>query len=50
MDFNAKFDIKALKLKAGLEVKFYWCGYLASRLMNSSEPSNGIKRPVCKLC
>ena len=41
--FNAKFDMKALKLKAGLEVRFHWCGYLAARLMNSSEPSNSLK-------
>ncbi len=46
--FNAKFDMKALKLKAGLEVRFHWCGYLAARLMNSSEPSNGLKNLYVK--
>lgn len=41
--FNAKFDIKALKHRGGLNVKASWCGYLAARLMNSAEPSNGLK-------
>lgn len=41
--FNAKFDIKALKLKEGLDVKAHWCGYLAARIMNSAEPSNSLE-------
>lgn len=41
--FNAKFDIKALKYRGGLNIKAGWCGYLAARLMNSAEPSNTLK-------
>lgn len=41
--FNVKFDIKALKYRAGLNIKAGWCGYLAARLMNSAEPSNTMK-------
>ncbi len=41
--FNSKFDMKALKLHANLNVKSEWCGYLAARLMNSAEPANNLK-------
>lgn len=41
--FNAKFDLKALKLKEGLNIRADWCGYLAARLMNSAEPTNSLK-------
>ena len=46
--FNAKFDIKFLKKQAGVNVKVKWCGYLAARLMNSSEPSNELKELYVK--
>lgn len=41
--FNAKFDLKWLKKAVGLNLKVVWCGYLASRLMHSNEPSNELK-------
>lgn len=46
--FNAKFDMKMLKHQKGIEVKVKWCGYLAARLMNSSEPSNELKELYIK--
>ncbi len=41
--FNAKFDMKVLKLHADLDIKAEWCGYLAARLMNSAEQQNSLK-------
>lgn len=41
--FNAKFDMKAIKHHTKMNIKVKWCGYLAARLMNSAEPSNGLK-------
>ena len=46
--FNAKFDMKFLKHQAGINIKVVWCGYLAARLMNSSEPSNELKELYIK--
>lgn len=46
--FNAKFDIKFLKKQAGMNIQVKWCGYLAARLMNSSEPSNELKELYIK--
>ena len=46
--FNAKFDIKFLRKQANLNVRVKWCGYLAARLMNSSEPSNELKELYIK--
>lgn len=46
--FNAKFDMKMLKLHAGITVKVVWCGYLAARLKYSAEPDNGLKALYCK--
>lgn len=46
--FNAKFDIKMMKLYAGIEVHAKWCAYLAARLMNSAEPSNELKELYIK--
>ena len=46
--FNLKFDLKYLKRHANLILKGHWCGFLASRLMNSSEPSNELKELYIK--
>lgn len=46
--FNAKFDIKMLKLRVGIDVHVKWCGYLAARLMYSAEPSNELKELYIK--
>ena len=41
--FNLKFDLKAMKLHAGIQLKGIWCGYLAARLMDCTEPANNLK-------
>jgi DNA polymerase-1 len=41
--FNAKFDMKFLHIRAGIQYKVKWCGYIGARLMHSSEPVNGLK-------
>lgn len=46
--FNAKFDMKMMKHHAGVAYRSKWCGYLAARLMNSSEPSNELKELYIK--
>lgn len=46
--FNAKFDIKFLKRQANMPIQVVWCGYLAARVMNSSEPSNELKELYIK--
>lgn len=46
--FNAKFDMKMLKHQVGIDVHVKWCGYLAARLMNCTEPSNELKELYIK--
>ena len=46
--FNAKFDMKMLKHQAGIDIHVKWCGYLAARLMNCTEPSNELKELYVK--
>lgn len=46
--FNAKFDLKQFKHHLKMTVAVKWCGYLAARLMNCSEPSNELKELYIK--
>ena len=46
--FNGKFDMKFLKQQAKFTFTEKWDGFLAARLMNSSEPSNELKELYIK--
>lgn len=46
--FNAKFDLKAIKYRLGIDIEVKWCGYLGARLIDSSEPSNEMKAIYAK--
>lgn len=41
--FNAKFDIRVIRNQLGIDLNCYWDAYLAARLMNENEDSNGLK-------
>lgn len=41
--FNAKFDIRVLRHQIGVYLEAYWDGYIAQKLLNENEPSNGLK-------
>lgn len=41
--FNAKFDTRFIKNDLGVKLHCTWDGYLAGRIMNENEPSNGLK-------
>lgn len=48
--FNAKFDIRVIKNKLGVELFPYWDGYIAARLLNENEPANNLKTLHNKYC
>jgi len=41
--FNATFDIRVLRHQVGSYLTCYWDAYIAARLMNENEESNGLK-------
>lgn len=41
--FNAKFDIRVIRHQIGVYLEPYWDGYIAQRLLNENEPTNGLK-------
>lgn len=41
--FNAKFDIRVLRHQLGVYLQAWWDCYIAQRLLNENEPSNGLK-------
>lgn len=41
--FNANFDLRVIKNQLGVDLDCYWDGYLAARLLNENEESNGLK-------
>lgn len=48
--FNAKFDIRVLKNHLDVELKAYWDGYIAARLLNENEEENNLKSLHRKYC
>lgn len=48
--FNAKFDLRVLKNQLGVNLKPYWDGYIAAKLLNENEPSHGLKKLHNKYC
>ena len=43
VQFNAKFDMRFCKSNLGLDLNCTWDCFIAARLMNENEPSNGLK-------
>lgn len=41
--FNAKFDIRVIKHTLGVQLKAYWCSYIASMLLNENDDEHGLK-------
>ena len=41
--FNAKFDIRVIRHQLGVYLTCWWDCYLAQRLLNENEPTNGLK-------
>lgn len=48
--FNAKFDIRFIYNQLGVKIKPDWDGYVAARMLNENEPSNGLKPLHNKYC
>lgn len=48
--FNAKFDLRVLKNQLGVNLKAYWDGYVAAKLLNENEPSHALKKLHNKYC
>lgn len=48
--FNAKFDIRVINNQLGIKIIPDWDCYVAARLLNENEPSNGLKQLHNKYC
>ena len=48
--FNGKFDYRVIKNQLNANIKVYYDGYLAAKILNENEPNAGLKALYAKYC
>lgn len=48
--FNGKFDYRVIKNQLNVNIKVYYDGYLAAKILNENEPNAGLKALYAKYC
>lgn len=48
--FNGKFDYRVIKNQLNINIKVYYDGYLAAKILNENEPNAGLKALYAKYC